>query len=290
MATSRKKLQQVDMVPLSDAIGVEIRGVDLRNELDPATVATIRRAWAENSLMLLRDQDLTEEDQFRFARVFGDIAARSRPPVEKRDYVPDPDNPMHLVTDRVDAAGRRLGSLGHGEMWFHTDKCYEEKPHRASLLYAIEIPTSGGETKFASLYRAYDRIPDALKRKLEGRRVLQVYDFTTNKVAKLDDRLEELMHCWQPLFVTNPDTGRRAVYVSRLMSVRIEGLEPEESRETLSTLWDIVEHPENIYEHRWRPGDIVIWDNLSSLHARNDWPEDQRRTLRRCTVEGERLS
>lgn len=290
MATSRKKLQQVDMVPLSDAIGVEIRGVDLRNELDPATVATIRRAWAENSLMLLRDQDLTEEDQFRFARVFGDIAARSRPPVEKRDYVPDPDNPMHLVTDRVDAAGRRLGSLGHGEMWFHTDKCYEEKPHRASLLYAIEIPTSGGETKFASLYRAYDRIPDALKRKLEGRRVLQVYDSTTNRVAKLEDRLEELMHCWQPLFVTSPDTGRRAVYVSRLMSVRIEGLEPEESRETLSTLWDIVEHPENIYEHRWRPGDIVIWDNLSSLHARNDWPEDQRRTLRRCTVEGERLS
>lgn len=289
MATGLPDFQQIETVPLSEAIGVEVRGLDLRRELNSGTVDTIRQIWAEHSIMLLRDQDLTEADQLRFARQFGGIAQRSRPPVEKRDYVPDPENPMHLVTDRVDEEGRRLGSLGHGEMWFHTDKCYEEKPHRASLLYAIEIPSSGGETRFASLYAAYNRLPDALRNRLAGRRVLQVYDFTTSTVARVDDRLDELMHHWQPIFVTNPDTGRKAVYVSRLMSARIEGMDADESDETLAALYEIIEHPDNVYEHRWRPGDLIIWDNLSSLHARNTWPDAERRTLRRCTIEGQAL-
>jgi taurine dioxygenase len=289
MATSRQRISDLQMTPLSPAIGVEIGGIDLRQALEPQIVANIRRAWCDHSIMLFRDQDLTDDDQFRFARTLGPIAPRSRPPVEKRDYVPDPDNPMHLVTDRVDEQGRRLGSLGHGEMWFHTDKCYEQNPHRASLLYAIEIPSSGGETKFASLYRAYDRLPASLREKLEGRRVLQVYDFTTTDPAVTDDRLDELMHCWQPIFVTNPDTGRRALYVNRLMSARIDGMDDAESRETLAALCDLIEAPDNVYVHSWRPGDLIVWDNLSSLHARNDWPEDQRRTLRRCTVEGEAL-
>jgi len=290
MATSREDISPLKITPLSPAIGVEIGGIDLRQELDPDTIAEIRRAWCDNSIMLIRGQDLTEADQFRFARNLGTIAARSRPPLEKRDYVPDPDNPMHLVTDRVDEKGRRLGSLGHGEMWFHTDKCYEEKPHRASLLYAIEIPSSGGETKFASLYRAYERLPASLKDKLEGRRVLQIYDFTTTEPVTTEDRLEELMHCWQPIFVTNPDTGRRALYVSRLMSARIEGMDEPESRDVLATLCDLIEAPDNVHVHSWRPGDIVVWDNLSTLHARNDWPAEERRTLRRCTVEGETLN
>lgn len=289
MATIRQNISNLQITPLSAVIGVEIGGVDLSGDLAPDIVAEIRRAWCDNSIMLIRGQELTEEDQFRFARTLGDIAPRSRPPVEKRSYVPDPDNPMHLVTDRVDDQGRRLGSLGHGEMWFHTDKCYEERPHRASLLYALEIPSSGGETKFASLYRAYDRLPASLKKKLEGRRVLQVYDFTTTEPVLSDDRLEELMHCWQPIFVTNPDTGRRALYVSRLMSARIEGMDESESRAVLAELCGLIEAPDNIYEHSWRPGDIIVWDNLSTLHARNDWPADERRTLRRCTVEGELL-
>ena len=195
MATSRQDIPDLQFTPLSPAIGVAIGGIDLRQELDPNVVAEIRRAWCDNSIMLIRGQNLTEEDQLRFARTLGNIAPRSRPPVERRSYVPDPDNPMHLVTDRVDDQGRRLGSLGHGEMWFHTDKCYEERPYRASLLYALEIPSSGGETKFASLYRAYAQLLATLKEKLEGRRVLQLYDFTTAEPAVTGDRLEELMHC-----------------------------------------------------------------------------------------------
>lgn len=289
MATQLESPSDLTFQPLSPVIGVEAKGVDLSKPLEPDVFAELRRAWAEHSILLIRGQDLTEEDQFRFARNFGSIAARPKPPVEKRGYVPDPENPMHLVTDRVDDEGRRLGSLGHGEMWFHTDKCYVAAPHRASLLYAIEIPTEGGHTKFASLYNANQNLPVELRKKLEGRRALQVYDYTTTAVAESGQRLEDLLHHWQPVFVTNPDTGRQALYVNRLMTARIDGMTLEESRETLDRLCDLIEAPENVYEHIWRPGDIIVWDNLSSLHARTDWPEDQRRTLRRCTIEGDEL-
>ena len=194
---------------------------------------------------------------------------------------------MQLITNRLDEQGRPLGSLGDGEMWFHTDKCYVEKPHRASFLYAVEIPAEGGHTKFASLYNAYDRLPADIRSRIEGRKVLQVYDYGKDQAADPDD---ELLHYWQPIVVTNPDTGRRAVYVSRLMSLRIEGMDAAESRAVLDAICDIVEAEDNVYEHVWRPGDIIVWDNLSCVHARTDWPREQRRTLRRVTIRGDALS
>ena len=293
MATQLKKTENLEFVPLSPAIGMEARGIDLSKPVDAATRAALRQAWVENSILLVRGQDLIEDEQFAYARLFGEVAARVKPPVEKRAYRADPDNPMQLVTNRLDDQGRPLGSLGDGEMWFHTDKCYVEKPHRASFLYAVEIPTEGGHTKFASLYNAYDRLPADIKSRIEGRKVLQVYDYGKDQAADLDDidaRLDELLHYWQPIVVTNPDTGRKAVYVSRLMSLRIEGMDAAESREVLDMICDIVEADDNVYEHVWRPGDIVVWDNLSCVHARTDWPREQRRTLRRVTIRGDALS
>lgn len=107
---------------------------------------------------------------------------------------------MHLISNEIDENGRRLGSLGHCEMYFHTDKCYQENPHRASTLYTMEISSSGGHTKFASLYHAYDKIPDDLREKLKGRHALQVYDFGTVPVGP-DVNIDELMHCWQSILL-----------------------------------------------------------------------------------------
>ncbi len=290
MATQLKNPTELEFVPLSPAIGVEARGIDLCEPVDPDTQAALRAAWAENSVLLMRGQDLSEEQQFAYARLFGEVADRVKPPVEKRDYRADPENRMQLITNRLDDQGRPLGSLGDGEMWFHTDKCYVEKPHRASFLYAVEIPSEGGHTKFASLYNAYDRLPTDIRERIEGRRVLQVYDYGKVEAADVDERLDELLHYWQPMVVANPDTGRRAVYVSRLMSLRIEGMDEDESRDVLETIFDIVEAEDNIYEHVWRPGDILLWDNLSCVHARTDWPPEQNRTLRRVTIRGEALS
>ena len=119
---------------------------------------------------------------------------------------------MHLITDGVDENGRRLGSLGHSEIYFHIDKCYEINPHHASILYAIEIPSSGGHTKFASLYSVYDKLPDDLQNTLKRRRALQVYEFGTVP-ERQDVNVDELMHCWQPISVTNPDTNKKARYI-----------------------------------------------------------------------------
>ena len=289
MATTLKSRHDITVTPLSPAIGAEIGGIDLRRETAPEIARQIREAWYEHAVLLFRDQDISEDDQFRFACLFGEVAERVHPPVEKRDWRPDRFNKMQLVTDRLDEQGRRLGSLGHGKMWFHTDKCYVERPHRASLLYAMEIPSVGGHTRFANLYTAYDRVPPALKQKPEGRKVLQCYDYTKSAVADTTTNLDEILHYWQPIFVTNPDSGRKALYVCRLMTAAIEGMEQAESDAILEQLADIIETPDNVYEHAWRPGDLVIWDNLASVHARTDWPEDEPRSLRRCTINGTAL-
>jgi len=193
MAT-RLKQTELDIVALAPTVGVELRGLDLRREIDAGLRRALVGALAEHSVLLVRGQQLDEDAQFHFARQFGAIADRVKPPVEKRAFRADPENRMQLITDRVDKEGKPLGSLGDGEMWFHTDKCYVEAPHRASFLYAVEIPSEGGHTKFASLYEAYRRLPEALRRRLDGRKVLQLYDYTKSGLPDLDQRLDDLLH------------------------------------------------------------------------------------------------
>ena len=249
-----KEGTKLEFVPLSPAIGIEVRNLDAGKPVDDEKASNLRRAWAENSILLLRNQDLTEQQQFAYARIYGEVAARVKPPVEKRSYRADPENPMQIVTNAIDNNGKPIGSLGDGEMWFHTDKCYVKKPHRASFLYAVEIPSEGGHTKFASVYNGYERLPEELKKKLVGRKVLQMYDYTKTEPGDLNQPLEDLLHYWQPVFVTNPDTTRKAVYISRLMSRRIEGYSDDESQAIIDAVSDVVEAPDNIYEHVWTPG------------------------------------
>ncbi len=289
MATNIKEPVTITVEPLSPAIGAEVKGVDLSRELDAVTVGQIMAAWHRHAILVFRDQDISGDDQLRFAGLFGPVAERVTPPAgANRPDAPDWTNLM-LVTDHVDEAGKPIGSLGHGEMWFHSDKCYRKRPHRASFLYGTEIPTEGGHTKFASLYAAYDNIPDDLKRRLDGCMVMQGYDYASTARLDPDIDLENILHYRQPIFVTNPDSGRTALYVNRLNTMWIEGMERAESEAVLNRLFDLTEDAANIYQHVWRPGDLVMWDNLACLHARTDWPDDQRRTLRRCTVEGAAL-
>ena len=193
------------------------------------------------------------------------------------------------MTDNVDPNGKPIGALGHGEMWFHSDKCYHRKPHRASFLYGIEIPTEGGHTKFSSSYAAYERLPADVKKKIDGRMVMQGHQYTTGRRIDLTVDIETMHHCRQPITVTNPGSGRKALYVTSQNTMWIEGMDRAESEALLETMFDTAEDPSIIYEHVWRVGDLVVWDNLACLHARTDWPAEQRRTLRRCTTEGEPL-
>jgi len=289
MATKLKDTGSITVTPMHPVIGAEIGGVDLSRELDPATIEAIRRAWHDHSVLLFRGQDISGEDQLRFAANFGPIAERHKPkPGASRADSPEWTNLMP-ISDKRDEDGNALGGLGHGEMWFHSDKCYHERPHRASFLYGIEIPTEGGHTKYSSLYAAYDNIPADLRKRLEGARVMQGYDYGCDQRLSLDVNLDNIFHFSQPIFVTNPGSGRKALYVSRLNSMWIEGMDRDESEAILAQLFDITEDPAIIYEHVWQPGDLLMWDNLACLHARTTWPDDQTRMLRRCTTLGEPL-
>jgi len=289
MATKIKDPCTITLEPLSPVVGAEVKGVDLSRELDAETARRIIDGWHQHAVLLFRDQEISGDDQLRFAALFGPIAERVMPPAgATRPDAPDWTNLM-LVTDHVDENGKPIGSLGHGDMWFHSDKCYRKRPHRVSFLYGIEIPSEGGHTRFSSQYAAYDNIPDDLKRRLDGAMVMQGYDYATTERLNLDIDLDDILHYRQPIFVTNPGSGRKALYVSRLNTMWIEGMARDESEDVLNRLFDLTEDPAIIYEHVWRPGDIVMWDNLACLHARTDWPADQGRLLRRCTVEGDTL-
>jgi taurine dioxygenase len=278
----------MEIVPLSDALGAEIRGVDLKQALDSDTIRRISRAFDDHIVIIFRGQELSEPEQIRAAEYFGKVAMRKRP--VSGTGAGDPyDSPFMMVTNIVEN-GKSIGSFGDGEMWFHHDTSYYPAPHRATLLYSIKITTVGGETRFSNMYKAYDMIPAPLRDKLEGRKVLQMHDYKRRERLNLDlIDLTKIRHYEQPIFITHPATGKKALYVSRLMTAKIEGFSSAESNSILEELFDISENPAIVFEHSWRLGDLVIWDNWCSIHARNDFPRDQPRLMRRLTLEGQEM-
>ena len=275
----------VSITPVSAALGAEIAGVDLKRELGAETIAAIHAAWLDHIVLIFHGHDLSEQEQRRFAANFGSLAERVRP-VERRPEGGDYDGAFMLVGNIRDEAGEYAGSLPDGELWFHHDMSYVSEPHKATILCAIDVPSVGGNTRYANMYLAYDNIPQPLKQRLAGRNALQVYDYATTGRVQIDKGIENVKHQWQPIFVRHPETGRTALYVSRLMTARIEGMERVESDATLEELFEISEDPAIVYEHVWTPGDVLLWDNRCSIHGRTDFSPAERRLLRRCTIEG----
>jgi taurine dioxygenase len=185
--------------------------------------------------------------------------------------------------------GKMVGALPLGEMQFHSDQCYTERPAMGTMLYSIEIPLEGGNTLFANAYKAYEALPAEIQRKIEGRKAVQVYDYgggvldRRNMVEPKDG-----MSFAHPVARTHPATGRKALYVNRLMTHHIEGLDREESEQLLGVMFDTIERADFIYEHRWRVGDLLLWDNRCSLHARRDFNPEENRWMRRVTIRGDR--
>src|SRR5580700_9516843 len=236
------KTDAMSVEPLSPALGAAITGVDLRQPLDDATVKAVNDAFDKYVVVVFRDQDLSEDDQVRAAGYFGKVHVRRRP-ANGRTPGGEYDTPFMMVTNIVEN-GKSVGAFGDGEMWFHHDTSYYPEPHRATLLYSMQLPTWGGNTCFSNMYKAYENIPRALRDRLEGRNVLQIHDYKRRERIDLGQvDLGSIRHHEQPIFITHPATGRKALYISRLMSARIEGLPPDESEAALNALFDISEDP-----------------------------------------------
>jgi taurine dioxygenase len=277
--------ETLDLTRMDAPLGAEITGLDLTEKLPDATVAALLQAWFDHQVLVVRDQDLTPQQLVDFTAQLGEPGRPRMPSQAVRDIIPDlPPEVMIVSNVRVD--GKPLGLAHDGEMWFHSDMCYTEFPHTATMLYAVDLPSTGGNTKFADMYAAYENLDPATRSRLEGRKALQVHDYKRTERPGVDLDLTKIGNYAHPVFVTHPETGKKALYVNRLMTARIEGLDREESDALLEELFAVGEDPSIIYEHVWRPGDLVIWDNRCVTHARTDFPQEERRLLQRTTLVG----
>ena len=216
---------------------------------------------------------------------------RKRAPEPLRDRAEGikQDNQKVLLVSNIKVDGKPIGAFGEGEFWFHIDGGYTPRPYRYTFLYALELPSTGGNTMFSNMYRAYEAVPAALKDKLTGKKALHIHEYNRARQAASSGDISGIPHYFHPVFITHPDTGRKTLFVDRLMTTRIEGVDAAESAAMLDELYEIGERREFIFEHVWKLGDFVMWDNRCTTHARTDFPKEERRLLRRCTVEGEPL-
>jgi taurine dioxygenase len=270
-----------DFRALAPAIGAEIVGVDLSEPMSEEVFAKVLDCWHDNLVILFRDQHLTEDDQVRFGERFG-------PPAVSHTRRYTTNNPAVMLISNIRENGQLIGALPDGEMHFHTDQCHQERPAMASMLYALEIPSAGGNTLFANAYLAYETLPAATRKRIEGRNALNAYDYDYASMKRGTKPREGIPSYWHPIVRTHPATGRKALYVNRLMTVAIEGLVEAESNDLLNALFHHQEQPQFIYEHIWRPHDLLMWDNRCTLHARTDFSAAERRLMRRLTILGEK--
>jgi alpha-ketoglutarate-dependent taurine dioxygenase len=276
----------IDVIPTGVALGAEVRGVDLRS-LDDRQFAALKRAWHQHQVILLRGQTLGDQDLVAFSRRFGDLDWAQVQETGRRFVEGLPE--IYIVSN-VKLNGEPIGSLGAGEAVWHTDMSYLDTPPMASTLYALEVPPSGGNTSFCSMYAIYEALPAELKRRIAGLKIK--HDGTYNSggflrqgVTATDDPRTSpgAVH---PLVCTHPDTGRQMLYLGRRRNAYLVGLELAESEALLDELWRFVERPEFKWEHVWRVGDLVMWDNRCTMHRRDPFDDATRRIMHRTQIKG----
>jgi alpha-ketoglutarate-dependent taurine dioxygenase len=288
MATQeRVAADAFEVIPTGAALGATVNGVDIR-DLSEATFARIMQAWHEHSVLLFRGQSLTDQDLIAFSRRLGDL---DWAPVQEtgRRFVEG--LPEIYIVSNVKVNGEPIGSLGDGEAVWHTDMSYLDLPPKASMLYALEIPPTGGNTSFCTMYGIYEALPQQLKDRIAGLKIK--HDGTYNSggyvrqgVTPTDDPRQSpgAVH---PLVCTHPANGRRMLYLGRRRNAYLVGLELAESEALLNELWSIVDRREFSWEHVWRVGDLVLWDNRCTMHRRDAFDPNSRRIMHRTQVKGD---
>ena len=277
----------MEVIPSGRALGAEIAGMDLRL-IDDRAFAAIHRAWLNHQVLLFRAQSLSDDDLIRFSRRFGEL---DWAPVQEtgRRFVEG--HPEIYVVSNVIENGEPIGSLGAGEATWHTDMSYLEAPPKASMLYALEVPSEGGNTYFCNMFRVYELLPEALRLRIAG--LTLKHDGTYNSggylrqgVTAVDDPMAS-PGMYHPLVYTHPETGRRALYLGRRRNAYIGGLSLAESEELLDELWSCASREDVTWYNQWRPGDVVLWDNRCTMHRRDPFDAQSRRILHRTQIKGE---
>lgn len=278
---------RLELVPSGAALGAELRGVDLRR-LDQRSFSVLQRAWLEHEVLLVRGQTLNDAELIDFSRRLG---ALDQAPVQENGRRFVEGYPEIYVVSNVLERGVAIGSLGSGEAVWHTDMSYLEDPPKASLLYALEVPSAGGDTSFCSMSAAWRALPEALQRRAAGLRVK--HDGTYNSggyvregVTPADDP-RTAPGTFHPLVCRHPETDRPCLYLGRRRNAYIEGLELAASEALLDEIWQHATAPVLTWRHRWQVGDVLLWDNRCTMHRRDSFDPAARRILHRTQIKGE---
>ncbi len=280
--------EQVVARPTGAALGADIETVDLAGALTPETVTAIKQAWGEHLVLRFRGQRLSDDDLMRFSHQFGEldwapVAAANDAP-EGRAYV--------MVVSNVIEDGRAIGQLGAYEAIWHTDMSYIQEPPSASALYALEVPPEGGDTGFCNMYRAYESLPDELRRQIP--RLLCRHDASRNSAGELRRGFvdasdpSQTIGAEHPLVRIHPVTGRKALFLGRRRNAYIPGLPVADSEALLNVLWDYATKPEFTWYQQWQAGDLILWDNRCVMHRRDAFDPAARRVMHRTQIKGDR--
>lgn len=279
---------QIGMRPLTPTLGVELEDLDLA-DLDDGEIAAVRAAFDRHGGFLVRGQRLGPDDLVRFSRRFGEL---DHAPVMEGGRTAVPGYPeIYVVSNVLGADGKPIGSLGAGEAVWHTDMSYLAAPPRASLLYALEVPPEGGDTWLCSMAAALEALPAELRRALEGRMIK--HDGTYNSGGyvragvRVDDNPETCEGQPHPAICRHPAGGPDVLYLGRRRNAHVVGLPLAESEALLDLIWEHACRPENVYTHRWRVGDVLMWDNRVTMHRRDPFDANSRRVMHRTQIKGE---
>jgi taurine dioxygenase len=262
-------------------VGAEVTGIDV-NGLDDAGFAPLYQAWLDHNVLVVRDQQLGIPDFLRYSRRFGQVV----PHPSKSTRHPEFPEITLLGINKFAADGSLNQAIyRRGAEGWHTDGAYDAVPFKATQLYALAIPSRGGDTLFANAYAAYDALPAALQQDLAGRHGSFTYGGRQKHQALLNPEDRAWQPARHPIVRTHPETGRRSLYFDPGKIVAIDGMSPAASDALIEELESYMIQPDATYRHQWRVGDIVIWDNRCSYHkAAGDYPPHEDRIHWRVSI------
>jgi taurine dioxygenase len=271
------------ITPLTGHTGAEVVGLDFREPIDTKTRATLNEAFAEHHVLVMRDQYFDPEEFKAAAQVFGELQQHDK----KEHHVPGHPDVYYVSNDEV-VNGRRIIP---GET-FHTDHSNHPRPPKATMLYAVELPSKGGDTQYVNMHDAYDDLPADTKARLDGLKAMHVYlsKYSPRPLGSITaDSLRDVpppgVH---PIVRIHPDNGRKALYLNPVRMESIVGMEDEAALKLIDELMRHSTQKKYEYRHQWRHGDWVIWDNRSVMHQANpDYDMNERRYLYRLMLKGE---
>ena len=266
-------------------VGAEVRGVDLRRAT-AAEISEIKNAWYRHDVLVFRGQKLSDDHLLAFSRHFGTLDPPPNQGAGKKSAPGYPD--VYVVSNVLDERGEPIGALGDGEAAWHTDMSYIAWPPDASMLFSLEIPPEGGDTSFCSMRAALKKMPQRLVERIRHLDIKHdgTYDSGgyLRKGLQATDDPRKSPGTPHPIVIQHPESGERALYLGRRRNAYVVGLSLEESEALLEEIWSYVETA--VYRHRWAIGDLVLWDNRTTMHRRDAFDPKSRRIMHRTQIKG----